>query len=225
VQLLLRILGLNFLAQVGTRLPNVVVRTISTLVLIAANLLPIKAVLDGSLGLGDVFVLYWLENVIVYLTTNIQLRTAAHPDEFTSTFFAIHYGIFTVVHGVFAFVLAALSGGFLGGWFYWIVVLAAMVFSDVLSVGINWFARGERLVVSPARVAVAPYPRMLVMHGAIIAGAFLVFDPRHSGPQDSMGGATLAVVILCGAKTVIDLVFHIVERILNNRLLTKGLAA
>jgi hypothetical protein len=33
------------------------------------------------------------------------------------------------------------------------------------------------------------------------------------------------VVILCGAKTVIDLVFHIVERILNNRLLTKGLAA
>lgn len=188
--------------------------------LIAANLLPIKAVLDGSLGLGDVFVLYWLENVIVYLLTIVQLRTAEHPDDFTTVFFSIHYGIFTLVHGVFAFVLAGLSGGFIGGWLYWTVVVVAMLFSDLLSLGINWFARGERRFVSPTRVAMAPYPRMLVMHGAIIAGAFLVFDPQRSA-----WGATLAVVILCSAKTVIDLAFHVLERILNNRLLAKGLTA
>jgi hypothetical protein len=220
VPILLRILGLNLLAQVGIRLPNPVARTISSLVLIAANLLPIKAVIDGSLGLGDVFVLYWLENVIVYLLTIVQLRTAEHPDDFTTVFFGIHYGIFTLVHGVFAFVLAGLSGGFIGGWFYWLAVVAAMLFSDLLSLGINWFARGERRFVSPTRAAVAPYPRMLVMHGAIIAGAFLVFNPQHAGK-----GALTAVVILCGAKTVIDLAFHIVERVLNNRLLPKGLTA
>lgn len=216
-QLLLRILGLNLLAQVGTRLPNRVARTVSSLVLIAANLLPIKAVLDGSLGLGDVFVLYWVENVFVYVTTIIRLRTVENPDDFTTTFFSIHYGIFTLVHGVFAFVLAGLSGGFVGGWFYWVLVVAAMLFSDVLSVAINWFARGEQRVVPPGRVALAPYPRMLVMHGAIIAGAFLVFDPARAG-----WGATAAVVILCSAKTVIDLVFHIAERLLNYRLLRKG---
>jgi hypothetical protein len=220
VHLLLRILGLNLLAQVGLRLPNPVARTLSSMVLIAANLVPIKAVLDGSLGLGDVFVLYWLENVIVYLLTIVQLRTAERPDNFTTVFFTIHYGIFTFVHGVFALVFAGLSGGFIGGWFYWAVVVAAMLASDLLSVGINWFARGERRVVSPSRVAVAPYPRMLVMHGAIIAGAFLVFNPRHADR-----GALAAVAILCVTKTIIDLAFHIMERLLNLRLLQKGLPA
>ena len=214
MQLLLRILGLNLLAQVGTRLPSSVARTLSSLALIAANVLPIKAVIDGSLGLGDVFVLYWIENVIVYAFTIVKLLTVEPTNGGLAGFFALHYGIFTFVHGVFAFILAGLTGWFIGGWLYWIVVVAAMLASHVLSLGLNWFGRGEYRVASAGRVMALPYPRMLVMHGAVIAGAFLVFDARPAHSQE-----VTAVAILCGAKAVIDLVFHLVERFANSRVL------
>jgi hypothetical protein len=217
VQLLLRILGLNLLAEVGTRLPNSIARTVSSLVLIAANLLPVKAVIDGSLGLGDVFVLYWIENVIVYLSTILRLLTVEPRDEFMTTFFPIHYGIFTFVHGVFAIVFAGLTGWFLGTALYWIVVVAAMLLSELVDLGLNWFGRGENRVASPARVAVAPYPRMLAMHGAIIAGALLVFGLHPTRHE------VTAVAILCVAKTMIDLAFHLVERFFYTS--TKGVPA
>ena len=208
MRLLLRVLGVNLLAQFGSRLPSAVVRTITSILLIVANLLPIQAVMNGSLGLGDVFVLYWIENVFVYLATIVRLLNVQPRDEFMASFFPIHYGIFTFVHGVFAFVFAGMTGWFIGGSFYWVVVVAAMLISQVLSLGLNWFGRGEYRVASPSRVAFAPYPRMLAMHGAIIAGALFVFGlhpSRHS---------VLAVAILCGAKTLIDLTFHLVERAL-----------
>lgn len=214
MHLLLRLLGLNLVAHVGTRLPNSVARTISSLALIGANLLPIKAVIDGSLGLGDVFVLYWIENVFVYALTIVKLLTVERENLGAAGFFALHYGIFTLVHGVFAFVLAGLTGWFVGGWFYWIVVVAAMLASHLLSLGLNWFGRGEYRVASAGRVMALPYPRMLVMHGAVIAGAFLVFDARRAPGEE-----VAAVAILCGAKAVIDLVFHLVERWANSKVL------
>lgn len=200
---------MNLLAHVGTRLPSSVARTLSSLALIAANLLPVKAVMDGSLGLGDVFVLYWLENVIVYLATIVKLLTAEMGERGLAGFFAVHYGIFTLVHGVFALILAGFTGWFRGGWFYWVVVLGALLASHLISIGLNWFGRGEYRVASAGRVMALPYPRMLVMHGAVIAGFFLVLQPN--GAQNSVK----AVAVLCVAKTVIDLAFHIVERVVN----------
>jgi hypothetical protein len=215
VQFILRILGLNLLAHVGTRLPNSVARTLSSLALIAANLLPIKAVMDGSLGMGDVFVLYWLENVMVYVLTIIKLLTVENADVGKAGFFALHYGIFTFVHGIFAFILAGFTGWFHGGLLYWAVVLAALLASHLVSLGLNWFGRGEYRVASPGRVMAMPYPRMFVMHGAVILGANLVFGPhtvRHE---------LLAVAALCGAKAVIDLVFHLIERVVNSGILNR----
>jgi hypothetical protein len=200
---------MNLLAHVGTRLPNSAARTVSSLALIAANLLPVKAVIDGSLGLGDVFVLYWLENVIVYLATIVKLLTAEKGEDGLAGFFAMHYGIFTFVHGVFAFILAGFTGWFRGGWFYWLAVLGAMLASHLISLGLNWFGRGEYRVAPAGRVMALPYPRMLAMHGAVIAGFFLVLQP--DGTQNSVK----AVAFLCVAKTVIDLAFHVVERVVN----------
>lgn len=219
MQLLLRILGLNLLAHVGTRLPSSLARAISSLALIAANLLPIKAVIDGSLGLGDVFVLYWLENLVVYVFTIIKLLTVEPADRGVAGFFALHYGIFTFVHGVFAFILAGFSGWFLGGWFYWLAVVGALLASHLLSLGLNWFGRGECRVATPTRVAAFPYPRMLVMHGAVIVGAMLVFDPHPESNE------VTAVAILCGAKAAIDLTFHLIERFLNRSTPIRGASA
>jgi len=214
MQLLLRVLGMNLLAHVGARLPSSIARMFSSVALIVANLLPIKAVMDGSLGLGDVFVLYWIENVMVYAFTIVKLLTVESSDHSNAGFFALHYGIFTFAHGVFAFLLAGLTGWFVGGWFYWVVVLGAMLASHLLSLGLNWFGRGEYRGASSGRVMALPYPRMLVMHGAVIAGALLVFDGQSPDGQE-----VAAVAILCGAKAVIDLAFHLVERFANSRVL------
>lgn len=216
MQLLLRILGLNLLSQVGVRLPNSVVRTLSSLALIAANLLPIKAVMDGSLGLGDVFVLYWLENVVIWFTTTIRILTARGgtpvaedslvDNTATATFFAIHFGIFTLVHGVLSFTLAGFTGWFLGSPLYWLVVVAAMLASHVISLGLNWFGLGERDQIGPAKAMWLPYPRMLVLHGGILAAFFLVLRPN--GAEHSV----TAVALLCWLKLLADLGFHLRER-------------
>ena len=217
---ILRVLGLNLLAQLGYRLPSRTARTLTSLVLIAANLLPILGVANGSLGVGDVFVMYWIENVAVWLVTIVKISTAeggateAQLDDRarmatrygSAGFFALHYGIFTLVHGIFAFVLAFASGGFKGSALFWTVSMIALVVSHVISLGINWFGRGERRWVSPGRAMFLPYPRMLVLHGSVIVG-FMLLGGWDGGPSDSIA----PVVFLCGLKTVVDLAFHVVE--------------
>lgn len=207
MNLLLRVLGLNVLAHVGTRLSNPAARTASSLALIAANLLPLWGVLTGALGLGDVFVLYWAENVVVWFTTTLKILTAREgASAVLAGFFALHFGLFTLVHGVFSFVLAGVSGGFRGEPWTWILVLAAMLASHLFSLGLNWFGRGERNVVSPHRAMMGPYPRMLVLHIAVLGGFFLVLG------SDGDDRSTAAVALLCVLKTVVDLGLHLRER-------------
>ena len=218
MSLVLRILGLNLLAHLGARLTNPVARMLTASVLIGANLLPIYGVFRGELGLADVFILYWLENVVVWALTTIKLATVDGGSAGNASFFALHYGIFTLVHGVFAAFLAAFSGGFRGGALYWIVVPLSMIASHLISLGVNWFGRGEYRVASPGRVMALPYPRMLAMHGSVIAGFFLVLRPESMfGGPDSGSASVAAVAILCGLKTALDLGFHLYERVANAR--------
>lgn len=222
LDLLLRMLGLRALAYAGSRLSDPTARTITALVLIAANLLPIIAVLRGSAGAGDVFVLYWLENVVVWFTTTIKILTAAGNETSVAgrvgmaAFFAFHFGVFTIVHGVFSFVIAGITGGFHGGPWYWLVTVGAIFVSHVVSLGVNWFGRGERTVVTPQRAVAMPYPRMLVLHFAIIGGFFLAMRPWDGPPEFGDGASTLPVVLLCTVKTALDLVLHLRERRANS---------
>jgi hypothetical protein len=224
MNLVLRLLGLNLLAHVGTRLSNPAARTASSLVLIAANLLPLWGVLRGALGLGDVFVLYWLENLVVWFTTTIKILTAkgvtgpeapGAANAVLAAFFAFHFGLFTLVHGVFSFILAGVSGGFRGEPWEWIVIVGAILASHLFSLGVNWFGRGERDVVNPRRAMFVPYPRMLVLHMAVIGGFFLVVG------TDRGDNSVAAVALLCVLKTVVDLGLHLRERFAN-RLVAQG---
>ena len=76
VRSLLRLPGVDAVAQAGSRLPSPVSRVLSAAFLVGANLLPVWAVLDGRIGMGEVFLLYWLENVVVWCTTTIKIVTA-----------------------------------------------------------------------------------------------------------------------------------------------------
>lgn len=203
---------------------------LSSLSLVVGNLLPLWAVWQGHMSVGDVFVVYWLENVAVWAITIVKVRTArgaGGPGAATMTmngkpvdpsdpgplafFFALHYGIFTFVHGVFAFVMAFLAGGelHLGTW---LLAGLALVLSHLVSLWINWYDGGERWRVSPGSAMWQPYPRMLVLHVGILVGFGLVMSSVGSADTPSGLEQVAPVLILLGLKTVVDLALHLWER-------------
>jgi hypothetical protein len=216
---LLRILGIELLARAGRRLPGRVAPLFTALLLVAVNLLPLWAVLWGSAGMGDVFLIYWCENVVVWALGIVRIATAAGTGGpvvrtrsssgpmSNAAFFALHYGIFTLVHGIFTMFMVVLVG-LVGSLLDVLLIVLAILVSHVVSLGMNWFGRQERLVVSPGTAMVAPYPRMIALHIAIIGGFFFVAG--GPGAADD-GGQVRAVALLCGLKALIDLGFHLYE--------------
>ena len=234
VTALLRILGVDLMARLGRRLPTPAARALSAAILVGANLLPVWAVLEGRLGMGDVLAVYWFENVVVWFTTTVKLLTStrrrdpsgAHPvrgpelrrlegwlagkswvsgDPAYALFFAMHFGLFTLVHGAFTSVVVGVVG-LHGGLLDWVATAGVILLSHLLSVGLNWCGRRERASANPAWVMVAPYPRMLALHLTVVGGFFLL---------GGMGGRATrevaAVVLLMALKTLLDLVLHVVE--------------
>jgi hypothetical protein len=197
--------------------------------LVLGNLLPLWAVWAGHMSVGDVFVVYWIENVAVWAITIAKVGTArgtgtpgggtftlnGKPVDPASTgplafFFALHYGIFTLVHGVFAFVMAFQIGGDLHPT-SWMLAGLALALSHLGSLWINWFGEGERWQVSAVSAMWQPYPRMLVLHVGILVGFTLV--PESVGPGGASGFEQLGpALVLLGLKTVVDLALHLRER-------------
>ncbi|WP_210440108.1 DUF6498-containing protein [Nocardioides xinjiangensis] len=203
---------------------------LSSLSLVAGNLSPLWAVRAGHMSVGDVFVTYWIENLAYWVITIVKVRTARGPGAASrvrmtvngkpvdasrpgalASFFAFHYGIFTLVHGVFAFALAFLAGGELHP-ATWVLAGLALALSHLGSLWLNWFDGGERWRVSPATAMWQPYPRMLVLHVAIIVGFGLTL--RSVGSADAPSGLEelAPVLLLLGSKTVVDLGLHLWER-------------
>lgn len=198
---------------------------LSSAALVLANLVPLWAVVRGHLGVGDLFVLYWAENAVVWAVTIVKVATAAAPGAVTqddsdearvhealtgvpplvvslalAAFFAVHYGIFTLVHGVFARVIAGMTGGLEADTGWWTLSILVLAASHLLSLVLNWFGRGERLRTTSRDAMSTPYPRMIVLHASVI-GAFFLLAAWNSA-------VILPALLLCGLKTVVDLAFH-----------------
>ena len=238
VTALLRILGVELMARLGRRLSAPAVRALSALFLVGANLLPLWAVIDGRLGMGDVLLVYWFENVVVWFATTVKLLTTTRRrtrtaglglggvrpvfgrleetlaskswvsgDPAFALFFAFHFGLFTLVHGVFTAIVAGMAG-LHGSLLDWVSTTAAILLSHILSVGLNWFGRRERAYARPGWVMAAPYPRMLSLHLTVILGLFFL-----GGPDGRTTNDVDAVALLVIAKTVLDLAFHVAEHV------------
>jgi len=210
---LLRILGIAVLARLAARLPERTARWASAAVLVLANLIPVYGVLQGWLAMGDVFIIYWLENVVVWATSIVKIATAQpdakglHPVA-AALFFTVHYGIFTVVHGVFTFVFAGMAGT-IATWADRLWVLAFIAASHLWSLLWNWFARGERHWVTVQQAMAAPYPRMVVLHVSIIGTGFLLVGRGLGEGNVEASAQVWPVVLLCGLKTALDLTLHL----------------
>jgi len=138
------------------------------------------------LGWWDVFAvlgLYWFENLCTGVVQFQKLRDAeAHsgskPEAVPlSKFFALHYGIFTAVHGLLVLVFFGLVMGGLWqqgqAWWLSAIIIAAIHYLGFRS---EWRARQGWTRTTPGRVMAEPYARVLVLHVIVIAGGWLALS-------------------------------------------------
>lgn len=195
---------------------NVVIGVINVLKMITCNPDP-EALVPGEVDLGANQEEY--EKVIDQLESHKDLIGPAHHAAklFFVPFFTFHYGMFCFVHGVFVFALLG-SDGLMGGgepfdvWnssltalreqhLVWAVL--ALAGSHLLSYFMNYLGKGEYRRVTLPVLMVQPYGRIIVLHLAIILGAFATF---------ALGSSVLLLLILIAGKTMLDLKLHLRER-------------
>ena len=158
----------------------------TTLALIAANLLPLAGVLLFGWDLTHVVVLYWAESAVIGFYTVLSLCVVAKLGALVvAPFFVAHFGAFMAGH--FAFIYALFIHGFekplattgalaelaaifdpLG------FALLALFVSHGVSFAVNFIGRREYQGETVSTLMSAPYRRIIVMHLAIILGAWLV---------------------------------------------------
>ncbi len=217
--------------------PNV----LAPILLVLVNAVPLVGVLLFDWRLFDLMLLYWLENGVIGAFTLAKIvtsRAAAHGEParsaphgtmgkaFVAGFFALHYGIFWGVHGVFVFALfgGSFGGGLMGmfggpttpfggpgfgppglvdpgGAVAGTVALAllSLVISHGVSFFTNYLGRGEDRMLTPTELMGQPYARVMVLHVSIIGGGIVVM---------MLGTPVAALLLLVALKTGIDLSAH-----------------
>lgn len=136
---------------------------------------------------------------------------------FIVPFFILHYGLFCLVHGVFVFVILGGSTGpnrFLRGGpsvdgFMDLVGAAvanggiwaalALTASHLFSFFVNYLGKGEYQRTAVPFLMMAPYGRIVVLHVAILFGAFA---------SVMLGSPLLLLVLLIVGKMILDLKLH-----------------
>lgn len=212
---------------------------LSVVALLAANAIPVVGVLFWGWDAGRIVFLYWFENVVVGAVNVLKIigaegsdppptvgepsgvearnlrKLQQAPKALLVPFFIVHYGMFTLVHGIFLFVFFASADGVhgLGGDPFagasdlvsrvlsdgglWAAI--ALIASHLYSFGANYVVGGEWRQKSPSQVMMAPYGRVVALHLAILFGGMAV---------QLLGNPMPLLLLLVGGKTVLDLVLH-----------------
>ena len=200
----------------------------SAVALVLANLIPVFGVLFAGWDVFSLLLLFWLENVYIGLFNVVRIATAAggagsRGRVFTTLFFLLHYGGFTVGHGfmlltVFgpeavrergtdpAFLLGLLDGGL------WLAS-AVLFVSHLFSLVVNYFLGGEYRHLTTRQAMGAPYARVVLLHVALLLGGFLL---------QMFAEPLFGLLILVAMKIVMDLGMHRRE---HQRLATRGAQA
>lgn len=179
-------------------------RLLQILGTLAVNAIPLVGVLWFGWSVFEVLLLYWFENVAVGVAHAARLAIATRTNNVsdgwsTTTFFVLHYGMFTFVHGVFVVVYfgivsgglaAALSGGGL--------VLPAISIAawQAVQLGLDASYSEGFKGRAPAEMMMEPYPRVFALHIAVILGGSLI---------NEMGSPVWALAALVAVKTLSDL--------------------
>lgn len=189
--------------------------------ILAGNAIPVLGVLYWGWDAAQIILLYWCENLIVGALTLPRILTARGEGATVvgstalGVFFSFHYGLFCLVHGVFAVLLATMiasggdptSGGFsrlwattFGSGAFWLTVLAITALQLLIFAREWWIGQGWR-TASPQGEMARPYGRIVALHLTVLLGAWLL---------SSLNAPAWTVLILCAVKAVIEAAAEIV---------------
>jgi hypothetical protein len=186
---------------------------------VVSNAVPVIGVLFWGWNAGILMLLYWLENVVIGLFNAARMIAAGAANGvggllaclFVVPFFAFHYGMFCLVHGVFVWTM--FGAGFknvamlndLPDLPRFIATLlsaepglkpgaASIVIWQAVMFGLFLFRREYR-ETDPMTQMSEPYGRIVVLHITIIAGGFVVL---------ALGQPWIGVLILALLKAAFD---------------------
>ena len=185
--------------------------SLSALVLVAANLLPLIGVLVFGWKLADIVVLYWSESAVIAFYTVLKIAVVGKwLAPFPAVFFLGHFGGFMSLHFLFVYAFFIRGLGATGvepplretllGIFgpLW-PALFALLISHGVSFVANFMARREYAGTTISTLMAQPYKRIVVMHLTIIFGGWIVMLLKTPAP------ALLLLVLL---KTLADFRAH-----------------
>lgn len=188
--------------------------------LILSNLIPLIGVLLFGWSLFAIMLLFWIENLIIGFYALLRILYAGIGPRglkyFVIPFFIIHFGMFSLAHGLLVLALfnpggyRAFEAGLETGRVlsslppisHLAVPAAALLFSHGYSFLTNYLRGGEFNNTIPIAAMFQPYGRVAVLHATVVAGAVLAMVA---------GGHWIALSILVLLKTTIDLRAHLRE--------------
>jgi hypothetical protein len=164
----------------------------SVLILILANLVPIYGIVLFQWQVFPILFLFWLENVIIGVFNVFKMLMVAQSNGGTWAkktgailFFCFHYGMFTLVHGVFVFVIfgfgapfggvpdgAVVTRSFFDYHIEWAIL--GLLLSHGISFLFNYVRNREYEQYTLDQLMGQPYERVVLLHMTIIGGGFLL---------------------------------------------------
>ncbi|MDX1460573.1 MAG: DUF6498-containing protein [Xanthomonadales bacterium] len=182
----------------------------SSLLLVAANLVPLAGSVFWGWNLAYVMVLYWLESAVIALFNLAKMAVIAGWFAIPSgIFFISHFGAFMAVHFLFIYSLFVQdmdspSGGELRDVAAMFTELWPAVLGLVISHGFSFFSnflgRGEHRGRTIKTQMTEPYSRIVFMHLVLIFGG---------GIAMVLGDSVPVLVLVIAAKVAVDLRAHL----------------
>lgn len=187
--------------------------------MVLANLFALIGTLLWGWRVIDLVSLYWAENIVIGFYCILRIATVdTGTGRFAGMaaklamipFFIFHYGMFCFAHGMILFAMLGegrMAGirnatGLLQGHLGW--GLIAMLVSHGVSFFWNYLGKDENLETTIFGQMQLPYPRLAVLHIAIILGAFAV---------DAAGQPLILLALLVIGKTALDLRLHVKQHL------------
>ncbi|MET0181323.1 MAG: DUF6498-containing protein [Caulobacterales bacterium] len=189
------------------------IRTPRALAALAYNLVPVAGVMLWGWDAFALIFLYWLENVAIGIRTFLSILANgvsggvanAGGALFMAAFFAVHYGIFCSVHGMFVLLLFGEGRGddllgvvraMLGGGDHFTVGIAGILVWQAVELAL-FMGRGQYKDETVQEIMFSPYPRIVVLHVTIIFSGFALL---------LLGAPQAGVILLAIFKTAADVI-------------------
>ena len=178
----------------------------SIISLLLSNLAVVYGVIFFDWNLANLIFLFWFENIIIGFYTAIKILSTKSnliAKIFLLIFFAMHFGLFTFVHGTFLAVFFGKQFVFSASLF---IGIASMFLSHGVSLFTHYIRPKKYLTAHPVILMMKPYPRIIVVHLTILfSGIFML-----------MNQTVVPLIIFTLLKSIVDLASHLLEHRSDN---------